>query len=66
MWDQLGKNAVFRRAEERAMDSHSAENHEGQDSPGRIHPERDSASGHEEDFNDFDRDDDRSFADAIR
>ena len=65
MGDQFGKDPVFRWAEERAVNAHATKDDQWKDAAGGIPPERERSGGHEEDLDDFDRDDDRPFTDAI-
>ncbi len=65
MGNQFGKNAVFRRAEECAMDAHATKDDQREYPAGWVEPERNCSGTHEEHFDDLDGDDDRSLAQAI-
>ena len=63
--DQLRENAVFRRGEERAVYAHPAQDDQRQHATGGVQPKCHCPRAHEEYLNDFDRDDDRAFAQTI-
>ena len=65
MGDQLRKNPIFRWAEECTVDTHPTEDDQWKHATGGIHPECHGAGCHQENFDNFDGDDDRSLTDTI-
>ncbi len=63
---QLGQNAVLRRAEERAVDTHAPQDDQGGPSARWIHPERDGPGSHQRDLAHLYGHDDGSLAQPVR
>src|SRR5262249_19725284 len=63
--EDLGKDSVLGRAEERALGSHEGKDRERNNTAGRIEPERQRSPHHEHDLNRLHRHDDRALAEPI-
>src|SRR5689334_18382390 len=65
MWQQFGKNPVFRRTKEGAVNSHAAQHDQRQDASGGIDPECYGGGAHQQHLHRFHQNDDATFADTV-